>query len=96
MVDHVIEPHILSSPLNLSSDDDAHSVVNRHTIRYEGYHAKENIVLSNLNISLRGPRDCTLEDILALKMIKKILNMFRNLKMRAKRASYFMNQMIVL
>lgn len=32
---------------------------------------KENTVLSNLKISPRGPRDCTLDDILALQRVLK-------------------------
>lgn len=64
-MDPVIEPQVPSSSL-LSSDVDALSVTNRGHMRHDGQIDKDDIVLSTLNISPRGPRDHTLDDIFGI------------------------------
>lgn len=54
------EPRIPSSPLNLSSEDQEQTMPDLDSEKSPN---KDNIMLSNLNISPRGLGDCTIEDI---------------------------------
>lgn len=67
--------------MNLSFDDDAESEDSITTLGNKDQQARKDSIISDLNISLKGPFDCTIDDILALKGDKKELSKLSYLRM---------------